>query len=379
MSDTLPAHSKLGPSASKRWLVCHGSVKATEDLPDTSSVYAREGTAAHTLSEWVREQGKPAKDFIGQEIYVEGDRIVVNWEMVHAVQAYVDYCNELPGEAYVEERVHYDAFIPGGFGTSDDIRIDNEDCYITDLKYGKGVPEHAENNTQGMFYALGVFQDFGHLYDFKRFHIAIHQPRLESVSSWTISVEDLLIWVRDVAIPAYESAMGPNPPFVAGDHCQFCPLKQSCKTRADAMQAEYLNDLDGPEEMTGEELAEISDRLSAIRAWCNDIEAHALSEVQKGHQVGDWKLVEGRSNRTWKNAEEAEKALRGTKLKVKEIFVKKMISPKQAEDLLGKDHPLMKEQVRKPPGRPVLVPGSDSRPPLQVNAEDEFEDLSQGD
>jgi hypothetical protein len=45
-----PAHAKLGPSGAHRWMSCPGSIVLEEDVPDRSSVYADEGTAAHMLA-----------------------------------------------------------------------------------------------------------------------------------------------------------------------------------------------------------------------------------------------------------------------------------------------------------------------------------------
>ena len=98
------AHSRLGPSASERWLNCLGSVRYTADMPGTESDYAAEGTAAHELSEWCRVQGKKAEHWLGQEIHAQGKRIPVTWEMVHAVQKFVDYTERLEGDPYYEER-----------------------------------------------------------------------------------------------------------------------------------------------------------------------------------------------------------------------------------------------------------------------------------
>lgn len=69
---------------------------------------------------------------------------------------------------------------------------------IVDLKYGKGVPVSAINNSQMRLYALGMYEAFGYLYGADEVRMTIVQPRLDSVSTETISVDDLLAWGEEV-------------------------------------------------------------------------------------------------------------------------------------------------------------------------------------
>ena len=62
------AHASLGASSASRWMACPGSVRLSEGMPNISSDYAREGTAAHELAEMCLRQGKPASAFLEQEI-----------------------------------------------------------------------------------------------------------------------------------------------------------------------------------------------------------------------------------------------------------------------------------------------------------------------
>jgi hypothetical protein len=378
-------HSRLGPSSSKRWINCTGSHEATKDMPDTDSIYALEGTAAHHLSDMCRSRNQPAKNFHGQIIKVERvdggiEEFTVDHEMVDAVQRYVDYCNQFEGTELelFEERVTYDAWVEGGFGTGDDIRVGEGIVRITDLKYGKGVMEFAEGNTQLLLYALGVYQDWAHTFEMEKFILTIHQPRLDHVDVWEIDVHYLLNWANTVAQPKALEALSGNGTLAAGDWCQFCPAKAICGTRAEWIanqDFEPLEDND-PAMMNDDEIAELLKRKATALAFWKDLEEYAFSRLQQGHPVGDFKLVEGRSNRRWRNEEEAEKALRKAKYKVSEIFTKKLITAPAAEKLVGKNHDIMKTQVVKPQGKPVMVPGTDKRPPYQPKAEDEFDDIS---
>lgn len=381
--DDLPAsdpdveHSPMGPSSGERWMNCSASVDFTKDMKDRNSIYAAEGTAAHELSEWMRNEGKPAKHYLGREIKAKGFTFEVTQEMATNVQQFVDYCDEFcDDDVFVEERVHYTAWVPNGWGTADDIRFKETVCKLTDLKYGKGVKVNAKNNTQLLLYALGVFQEYHHLYDIEEFILAIHQPRLNHVDEWTVTTKELLVWARDVVMPAAQEVLEGGK-FFPGKWCQFCRGKNLCEARANA-NVDDFDDLDGTpvNAIPNYRLAELLDKVPEIKQWCADIEARALSEVQRGNPVGEYKLVAGRSYRKWKDSAEAEKALRGVrKLKVADILPAKLISPAQAEKLLGKGHAILDDLVNKGPGKPVLVPGSDPRPPLQVDAEDEFDDL----
>lgn len=377
LSNPEVAHSPLGPSAAARWMNCTASVKYTEGMADTESFYAAEGTAAHELSEWARVQNKPCKKFVGETVTVGEHTIEVDESMARYVQEFVDYCEQWPGEGFYEERVHYTAWVPDGWGTADDIRIVEEEnlCRLTDLKYGKGIQVYARHNTQLMLYALGVLQDFGHIFDIEKFVLVIHQPRLEFVDEWEITTKDLLNWAAEIVRPKAEEALSGEGHFLAGSWCRFCPAKDVCKERAN----QYVDDfetLGEADSLSYPDLARILEMAPEIKAWLSDIEARALSAVQRGEKVGDFKIVAGRAFRKWKDEADAEKALRGvSKIKVSDIFPKKLVSPAQAEKLLGKKHPVLEEHVHKGQGKPVLVPGSDKRPPLQAEASEEFDSL----
>jgi hypothetical protein len=347
--------------------------------------YAAEGTAAHTVSEWAREQGVSARTFIGRSLVVGRFTFVVDSAFADAVDTFVRYVDELPGIPRVEARVHYTAWVKNGWGTSDDIRLpeDKGTCYITDLKFGQGVKKYAEGNSQLLAYALGVWQDFGPLYEIEDFELAIHQPRLNHIDSVRVSVKELLLWARDVLIPAYEEAMGPDAKFVPGDHCRFCPAKKDCAARADFMLSMLEADFDTPtNELPAYRVAELYPRLEEFSKWLGDIKARAQQLLESGdpEMARVAKFVEGRGSRSWVDEKEAETALR-KKLKAAQVWKKSLISPAEAEKLLGKKHEYFKPPaegglVNRASGRPLMVPIDDKRPSLALTGEGEFNDES---
>lgn len=227
------AHSELGPSASDRWINCPGSVLAIRGIKAPTSVYAAEGTSAHTLSEWCRVQGVSAAKFKGVVLEVDGHKFKVGKPMIEATDKFCAYVGKMTGIPFYEKRVSYEPWAPGGFGTLDDARLAAR-CYITDYKYGKGVLVHAKGNTQLMLYALGLYYEYRHLFDFEEFVLTVFQPRLNHIDAWTISLKDLLQWADFVAEPIATRALQPGAPFKAGEWCRFCPIKQTCRTRLNA-------------------------------------------------------------------------------------------------------------------------------------------------
>ena len=395
-------HSPVGPSAATRWINCPGSVLATIDMEDESSSFAIEGTAGHTVTEWCREEGHRAEHYLGAMVPVwvsetRTDMIECDQVMVDAVNYFLDYVEQFHGEIYVEEKVSYESWVPGGFGTSDDMRVTDKICVVTDFKYGKGIQVYAKENPQLMLYALGFIHDYGWMYpNLETVQLNICQPRLDHIDEWSISVADLLHWADTVAEPAGKAALTPGAEYKAGYWCKknFCLLKDTCKTRArtifEAVVGDF-EDLDAldPEDVDANRLsnAEIGlllPFLPVITGFCSDLQAHALSELGKGEVIphpdtGDYKLVAGRTVRSYiSNEEETIKLLRGKyKLRVKDFTNSKLKTPPQLEKIIGKTHEIMTELVEKSPGKPVLAPGTDPRPAIGIDVETEFEDCSE--
>ena len=65
---TEPAHSKWSASGFEQKMLCPGSHVLQAGLPNSSSKYAAEGTAAHQVLTWALQQSKAAAEFIGTAI-----------------------------------------------------------------------------------------------------------------------------------------------------------------------------------------------------------------------------------------------------------------------------------------------------------------------
>jgi hypothetical protein len=218
-------HSDYGPSSSERWMNCPGSKGQGQ------TKYAAEGTAAHTLSEFVRLQGKHAAEWKGKIFKVGDYEFKVGKSMIESVMTFVEDVRKLPGTPMVEQRVHYDSLVPGAFGTLDAANIKDGLCVVTDLKHGKGVVVGAEDNPQLKLYALGLFFDWSWMFSFDKFVLRICQPRRKHFVEWETSLGKLLEWGYDVVRKRHAIALTSTERH-AGPHCKFCGFKNDCAERA---------------------------------------------------------------------------------------------------------------------------------------------------
>ncbi len=299
-------HAKLSASGSARWLACTGSVKAESQFPNTSSSYAMEGTAAHELADMCLSDGLSPHDYINQHIA----GVPVDEEMADHVAAYVAYVKSFSGIHFYEVRVNFSEWIPDGFGTSDAIVIDNKTntVHVIDLKYGKGVPVDAENNSQGMLYALGVLSEYSFIYDIDTVVIHIYQPRIKNYSSWSITATELLKWAEWAKQRAEEALQDDAPRTPSDKACQWCKAKATCKALLDHTHKIIMHDFDEldnvkPDSLTDKELKVILDNAKLIKSWLDAVESHVFDKINDGQDFDGYKLVEGRTTRAWLNEE----------------------------------------------------------------------------
>lgn len=397
-------HSAWGPSGAKKWIHCAGSINAAKELPKKSSKYANEGTAAHAVSELCRLHDKKAVEYKGMTVRVvrddnTPDDYLCDQGMVDSVQEFVDYCNDVPAEmVLIEQLLPYAEYVEPGFGTLDDARLSDDLCVITDFKHGQGVQVFAKENEQLKLQAISVYLKYRFLFSFKKFVLRIAQPRLGHFDEWETTLDELQIWAHRVVAPAYKATLDPNAPRTAGVWCTegFCPARHDCATRAKTMLGHLAGEFEDLTEATtnlkecetntgalsSSDLARCLSVLDQIEAWTKDVKAHALREIAAGRPPQEpgqkpWKLVESRSKRVYCVPEDkvAARLREEEELSEEEIFTRKLITPAKLEKKIGKKHDIMRECVKKPPGRPKLAPGDDKRPAMEAALISQFNDL----
>ena len=118
-----------------------------------------------------------------------------------------------------------------------------------------------------MCYALGALETFDDLYNISTIEMTIFQPRRENVSASSISKEDLLKWAQDVLKPTAALAYEGKGEFKAGDHCQFCKVKATCKKRAETNLELAKYDFEMPATLDDFEIAAILPRIGQLISW----------------------------------------------------------------------------------------------------------------
>lgn len=377
------AHALLSASGSSRWLACTPSARLEESLEESNSDFADEGSAAHELAELHLSLylGLITKRvFTSRWKQMQAGKYY-SQEMEDHVRTYVDIAIERMNEAtartpdaivQIEQRLDFSLWVPDGFGTGDVLIITDGMMEVIDLKFGKGVAVSAEGNTQMKLYGLGALNGFGHLYNIESVRMTIVQPRLDSISSDEISAEALIDWAENVVKPKAALAMAGDGEFVPGEHCRFCRARFNCRARADENLEMARFDFADPPLLSIEEVGEILLRADALKSWATDIEKYAFEQAEKhGVKVPGWKLVEGRSNRTYVDKQAVADTLLIEGYEKELIYEPETILGITAmEKVLGKKvfAALLNDFIVKPAGRPTLVPESDSRPELNSAA-----------
>lgn len=175
----------------------------------------------------------------------------------------------------IEQRLDFSCYVPDGFGTGDCLIVADKLLHIIDFKYGQGVLVDAEENPQMMLYALGALRQFDHLYDITQVDMSIYQPRRENVSTWTISVEQLMEWVEHTLKTKAEMAYQGEGDYVPGPWCTFCKAAVKCRARAEAKLQLAKYEFAMPPLLTDAEIEDILSRLPGLTKWAGEIEAYA--------------------------------------------------------------------------------------------------------
>lgn len=382
-------HSSLSPSSAHRYRRCPGSVAAEKGLPDSAGIDAAHGTVFHEFAALAAELGVDPLKMIGGKLTVEKfGALPFTTEMATKMLPGLALIESLhtPGVTHllVEVRVSLAPWLgKGQFGTSDVIIIDVQARRIVvfDWKWGAGVPVSPVENDQAILYGLGVWETVAKKYfdgdpSGIEVLVVIEQPRADGGGGiWETTMEALLDEgekvkrdVKKIADPKAPRNPGPK-------QCKFCKAAKhgTCREyhefNADLIGLKF-DEVSDAEEYEAPALSAISPaersvilmNKAMILKWLEDLHAAAYKDAEAGRPVPGMKLVKGRAGaRTWKDEAKAELIL--MKRLGEKAHTKKLISPTQAEEALGrKSYKLtIAPLVVQGEAKPSLVSSSDKR------------------
>lgn len=406
------AHAILAPSSGDVWGSSDGCAAAPAmqiGRPDKSGDDAKLGTSMHSVSAHCLETGVDAPALVGREF----DGIELDDEHAETVQSgYIDPIRAIAagGELMVEQRLPITHITgePDAYGTSDAVIIIGDLLIIADLKYGMGVQVDAPGNRQLAIYAHAALTEFAMLYDIKRVRMMIFQPRLDHVSEWEVTVDELEAIIADVRERAKRAFSLVEESQILGtdclpddafnptmDNCRFCKAKGDCKAQTQFVLNTVADDFvdvtrdigvqieaatERVKNSDGYHVATLMPHIDMIESWCKAVRARAEAELHAGRDIPGYKLVMGKQgNRKWVDADEAEATLKSMRLKHDQMYRYNLISPTQAEKVLSENPrrwAKLQSHITRSPGSPTVVPASDKRSAIVIKpAEDDFEAL----
>lgn len=215
-----PAHYRLSPSSSSRWIPCPFS--AQYNLPDTSGPEAKAGTITH---EYTCSYLKGEIDTLLEledTVYEQTRNLVGGTRgasVANAATRYVQYVGSLSGTKVYETKIEH-ASIPDFGGSIDCAILDGSCLEVADLKTGKWKVS-PENNTQLMSYLVLARQIFPEATEFVG---TIIQPLTnKNPKTATFTGPQLDLFEKLVKIK------GTSTEKQTGFHCRFCPLRPKCQ------------------------------------------------------------------------------------------------------------------------------------------------------
>lgn len=381
------SHARLGPS-NHRWSLCAGSVREEAQYEDVSGDAAIDGTGTHLLVEMCINEEVAAVDFVGEVIGLGDEDKPEGWlvEQDRADRAKIclDYVDrrvkELKAQfpdAHVKVEAERKAEVGALFGRDDwwgtcDITISvfksNEAgllfLEVCDYKDGRGYVSE-KDNSQLESYCAGQMRPYigsgpELVKPFRTENIggtrmSIVQPKTNPPIRYVDKTAAEVMTKVEVLARAAHATDDPNAPLTAGKHCQWCkanPKRGGHCTAAAEQSLEVVKSMSTDIEVNGslfetigsmvadvkglssDQLGKLADAKDALVAAFDKVEVEIQERIEAGTNVEGYAMLPSRSTYVWNGgAKEIEKALKGRRLKLNEIYPPKLISVAQMKKL----------------------------------------------
>jgi hypothetical protein len=398
------SHAPLAPSARHRWALCPGSRREEAKFPEgASGPAAIDGTHTHTLLEH-RLKGRHIK--VGESLTDHEGSFIVDKDRIDRVNVALDYIN-----GRVDELTKFSGYVPlviserkvdprpilqrdDMSGTVDVTILGHGIIEVIDYKDGR-VPVEAMDNLQLDQYAYGVLSDPSigmEPNDVVR--MTIIQPRAKQPISFFETTVGELIENKGIIIAQAAATDDANAPLVPGDsQCKYCSAKGACSALAGQVMKEIGTMFQPietlaqqsaqiePTTMSDDQIRQIMEASTLVMQMIEGVEKESLRRMNGGHTIPGLKLVRGRGTRVWNLSDgEIEAKLKAMGAPTSAIWIKKLVSPAQAEKMeWGTDEEtkclsarqidrMKKEYISTLDGKLTVALESDNRPAVIMDA-----------
>lgn len=402
-------HAECSPSQLSRIMACPGSRRLLRDFKKSSSSYADEGTMLHIAVELELRAAYNTliRSNVPDALVCDRDEVFANLtrEQKTAVEECVEYFESLVRELQLISEIKSIELeaatslewcdLPEVSGYVDLKIMSDRRLDIVDWKFGQGVPVSPVDNNQLKGYAGGSLQTPDEWKSVDEIHLHIVQPRLDSMSSWMISADDLRTWIFKDLTTAIEASRKEDAECIPGEmQCRWC-VGPTCRVRAKKTQEtasiifeKYVkkellkNDFIDPGE-----LSSLLKDAKMVSTFIKELTGIALEKCISGDGFPGYKAVAGRSSRKWRDQQDAETWLLEQaddpkyKFEFEDLYETKFVSVAKAEklDKSFKKATDFKELFYKTAGKPTLVLESDPRKAISSRAEAVFKDYAKKD
>lgn len=379
------AHSILAPS-SKEWFYCGYASRFLATKTEETTEASEFGSECHLLAEYYIRQSLKLEDYDSESL-LTADELKKSFkhyseEMERLANGYanyvistVDYETKRTGEqpiVLIEQLLEMD-YAPDTHGTLDCGIIAGDTLTIIDNKTGfiKVTPFDEtlnELNSQLGIYGLYAYKYYKDFYPIKKIRLVIYQQRINNISEYWITSEDLEKWEKEKLIPAAKKALSDDPKANSGVWCRFCPGRNVCRKRAED-NIQTVKKINKPEFMTDEELEAILPQLDSVISYIADIKEYCLKKALEGKKWKGYKIVESVTKRKISDEDAVAKILSDNGYDP--FAPKKLLSISDLQKMVGKTqfNDLVGSYIIKPKGQAVLAPESDAREELIINKE----------
>ena len=376
---------KYSPSKSGTWLNCPLSTLLNDSSNQEPNLQALFGTQTHELGaalickslklvDYEQEQ-KSIDDVIkGLDMYSD--------EMQELADAYADFVINLvefetkrsTSKPVVVVEQHLDMDFDEDAGGTLDCGIISDanggTLTVIDLKTGRIKvntydADKKQFNSQLGIYALYLYKAYKDLYPIKNIRLAIFQPTVYNTNFYEMPLDELLVFEKDVLIPAVEASKLDNPKAKSGAYCKWCAGKALCKERADSCLSLVQEVSSSIAMLTDAEIEKLLPELDNIIQFATDVKEFALKKALKGHKWSNFKLVHGKTTRKIENEEAVIKVCEDEGI---DPYIKKLAGITELTKRIGKErfNDLVGMYITKQVGTITLVPSSDDREEVTI-------------